>query len=113
MSKVRFLVLTRAVEGKLKEFEKWYDEEHLRDVCAVPGIRSAKRYRVLKPFANGMDIPHWDSVAVYEIDAKNPESALETLNKVAYTEAMPISDALAAQGVQFLMEEVSSFEPTS
>jgi hypothetical protein len=113
MSKVRFLVLTKAVEGKLKEFEKWYDEQHLRDVCAVPGMRSAKRYRVLQPFATGMDVPHWDSVAVYEIDAKNPASALEALNKAAFTDAMPISDTLGPQGVQLLIEEVSSFEPTS
>jgi hypothetical protein len=111
MSKVRFVVLTRAVEGKLKEFEKWYDEEHLRDVCSVPGIRAAKRYRMLNSSANGMEAPKWDSVAIYEIDAKDPASALEALNKVAFTEKMPISDALAQQGVQFLVEEVSSFEP--
>jgi hypothetical protein len=113
MSTIRYLVLTRAVEGKLKEFESWYDGRHLRDVCAVPGIKSAKRYRVVKPFANGMEVPHWDSVAIYEIDAQNPGSALEALNKIAYTEAMPISDALGPQGVQFLIEEVASFGPGS
>jgi hypothetical protein len=43
MSRYEFLVLTRPVSGTKDEFNRWYDEQHLRDVLAVPGFVGARK----------------------------------------------------------------------
>lgn len=104
----QYVVLTRAVEGKNAEFERWYDEQHLGDVVALPGVLSAKRFRLVSTGAIGMEAPHWDSLAIYEIDAEDPNAVLQSMVKVANTEKMPLSDAMSGVGLQFLVKQVSS-----
>jgi hypothetical protein len=40
------LVFTNAAAGREDEFHQWYDETHIPDVLAVPGVVSAQRYAV-------------------------------------------------------------------
>ncbi len=42
------LVMTDIPAGTEAEFNRWYDEEHMRDMAAFPGILSARRYRIVE-----------------------------------------------------------------
>lgn len=53
-----------------------------------------------------------NSLAIYEIEAEDPHKVIKTIGELAYTDAMPISDALGPVGVQFLVEEIASFNST-
>jgi hypothetical protein len=89
-----YVVLTQAVPGRLEEFEEWYDKQHLQDVVAVSGVRSAKRYRLINKITDDVEPPPFDSLAIYEIDAEDPLEATRVFTRMARTPAMPVSDAL-------------------
>jgi hypothetical protein len=108
MALYQYVVLTRAVEGRTDEFARWYDDVHLADVVALPGVISAKRYRMVSVGAIGIEAPHWDSLAIYEIDADDPNPVLQSMVKAANTKAMLLSEAMSSVGVQFLVKEVSA-----
>lgn len=56
-------VLTRVDEAIRSAFHAWYDEEHLPLLASVPGVRSARRYRIEQAEPAG-----WDFIALYELD---------------------------------------------
>jgi len=107
MSQFQWVILTRAVDGRVKEFEDWYDTRHLADVTAIPGVVSAVRYKVLKNDAFGSDPPNWDSLAIYNIEADDPNLVIEAVIKASHTPAMPVSEALAPVVVQLLVSRVT------
>lgn len=92
MPMFQYVVLTDAQPGCLEEFEGWYDRRHLRDAVAVPGVRSARRYRLT--IADEVEPPPWCSLAIDEIEADDPLEVARNLSARANTAAMPISDAL-------------------
>lgn len=108
MSRYEFLVLTRPVSGTEDEFNRWYDEQHLRDVLAVPGFVGARRFRVLSASHGEAELTQWPYVAIYELDCEDPEAALAELRKRAGTELMPISNTLDRPATaRFLMWEIT------
>jgi hypothetical protein len=50
-----------------KEYNDWYDNTHVPEICAVPGFISARRYKVHGPAGSETDAPAY--LAIYEIDA--------------------------------------------
>ncbi len=107
MPQFQWVILTRAVDGRVKEFEEWYDTRHLADVTAIPGVVSAVRYKVLKNDALGSDPPNWDSLAIYNIEADDPNVVIETIMKVGGSPAMPVSEALGPVVVQLLVSRAT------
>lgn len=84
----KMVVLTNAVEGADEEFNRWYDEQHLDDVLAIPGIVSAERFKVAGP------ADKWSYLTLYDVETDDLEAVGAELQKRAGTEAMPISEAL-------------------
>jgi hypothetical protein len=107
MRKFQWVILTRAVDGRVKEFEEWYDNRHIPDVKAIPGIVSAVRYKVLQNAALGSEPPSWDSVAIYNIEADDPQVVIDAITKAANTPAMPITEALSPVVQQLLVSQVT------
>jgi epsilon-lactone hydrolase len=99
----QYVVLSRAVSGREEEFDKWYDGKHLGDAVRVPGITSARRYRVIRQA--GTDVPAWYSLAIYDIDSDDPDRVIAAIGKAARTEDMPISDAFTRDGLLKLLVE--------
>jgi hypothetical protein len=62
-----FLVFSNAHDGQDEEFGRWYDERHLPDVLAVPGIRNGRRY-TFAPQDDSGDAPRHRYLAAYEYD---------------------------------------------
>ena len=56
----KFLVFTNAADGRDDEYNKWYDEVHAVEMCALPEYTGVTRYRLtdaqislLKAWADG------------------------------------------------------------
>jgi hypothetical protein len=80
---------TNPVAGREDEYNEWYDREHLQDVLAAPGFKSAQRFAL----AEGADSP-WRYLAIYEFEGDDPNEIVAGLFARAGTSAMVISPAL-------------------
>jgi hypothetical protein len=95
VARYQMVVMSNPVDGQEADYNKWYDEQHLKDVLAVDGIVSAQRYKVadLRPADHSY-------MAVYEIDTEDLGATMGQLGSRAGTDAMPISPAFDAAGVK-------------
>jgi len=73
MPKYKMIALTKPVEGKEAEYHEWYNNVHLPEICAMPGVTGAQRYKLAVPLQNFDDRPF---LAVYDIETDN---IMETL----------------------------------
>ena len=89
MTKYTYVVMSNPVSGKEDEYNRWYTDQHLPDVLAVPGFVAAQRFRVDDA---GSKLPH-RYLALYEIETDDLQKTLTDLNSRANTPAMPLSDA--------------------
>lgn len=114
MAHYTYLALTRAVPGREAEFDSWYDNQHLQDVARMPGIVSARRLHVDWQKSNDFDAPEWRSLAIYEIEADDPQLTIAAIRAASGTELMPFSDAMTKTGmVQLLVRPVEPIDETS
>jgi hypothetical protein len=90
MAKYTYVVMSNPTPGKEEEYNRWYTDQHLPDVLAVPGFVAAQRFRVDDPNSK---LPH-RYLALYEIETEDLSKAMADLNGRAGTPAMPLSDAL-------------------
>jgi hypothetical protein len=77
MTENLFLVFSNPTEGNEARFDDWYDNTHLAEVLAVPGVVSAQRYE-LAPMAipgNGVPPPPHRYLAVYGLD-REPDGVM-------------------------------------
>jgi hypothetical protein len=103
MSKHILVVFTNPVEGRDEEFNRWYDDDHIADLFEIPGIVSARRFRLST--AQRMPPPHpWRYLAIYEIETDDLPKVIETMRQRAGTDAMPLSDALQPERIGWYFE---------
>lgn len=93
------LVFTNAAEGRDDEFHKWYDETHIPDVLAVPGVVSAQRYQVAQvetpevEDAPTVAPPAHGYLVVYELDRDGNEVMADFATRLGSGE-MELSDVM-------------------
>ena len=92
MAKHHLLAFTNPAAGHEAEFNRWYDEQHVPDLLAVPGFVSAQRFAVSD--ATGQGEPGWTYLALYELDTDDPDALMAEVRSRLGTAAMPVSDAL-------------------
>jgi hypothetical protein len=92
MAKYSFVVLTNSVSGREAEFNEWYDNVHMKDVLALPGFISAKRYVT----AGAGDLPTTGHsyLAIYEIETDDLAAVNAALAKASGTPALSMSETL-------------------
>lgn len=90
---VLWVVLTNAVDGKDAEFNDWYDNRHLDDVVAVPGLISAQRYQITRQ--TGDTAATWAYLALYEVDPDNAAGIIAEVRSRAGGPSMPNPGYLA------------------
>jgi hypothetical protein len=88
-----FLVFTNAVAGRDDEYNAWYDEVHLADVCRVPGVVDAQRYELVPTGGDSAPPPKHRYLAVYELDRDGSEVLAELVARAGGPE-MRLSEAL-------------------
>lgn len=89
--KSKFIVLSDPVVGQEREYNEWYDRQHLQDVLKVPGFVTAQRFRFECKIN---DVPHWRYCAIYTIEGDDPEMAVAALTKLVADGAMYVSPAI-------------------
>jgi hypothetical protein len=87
----KMLVFSNPVEGRDDEYNKWYDEVHMKDLLGVSPFKSAERFRVAQ--VQGLPEGSHRYLAVYEFDGP-PQTALD--NMFAAAGNFQMSDALSA-----------------
>lgn len=108
MANFHLLALTNCVAGQDEEFNRWYDERHLPDVLAVPGIISAQRFKLCTGFEGQLA---WRYLTLYELNTEDPNAILQELGSRMGTAVMPATVALemttaGAVGLQAVGERV-------
>lgn len=71
------------------EYNDWYSNTHIPEVCAVPGFTGARRYKV-----HGAEPPAHPYVAVYEIDADDLTAPMQELRARSASGELQMSDVL-------------------
>ena len=91
MGKFKLVVMTGPKAGREDEYNDWYNNQHLADVVAVPGFRSAQRFKL----TDAMGFEHRNGyLAIYEIESDDPKAVLAEMFKRNGTPAMVVSEAL-------------------
>jgi hypothetical protein len=93
---VLFVTMSNAVDGQDDAFNDWYDNRHIPDVLAVPGMVAAQRFD-LAPETAGKASP-WRYFARYEVAAVRVAEAMGEVTKRAGTDAMPLTPAMRMEG---------------
>lgn len=100
--KYRILAMTNCMPGQDAEFNRWYDERHLHDVLAVPGVVSAQRFKT----SDGFDSPlSYRYITLYELNTDDPGAVLQELGKRIGTNVMPASPSLDMSSAGVLILE--------
>ena len=88
-----YVVQANPVAGKEREFEQWYDNQHLQDVIDLPGFVAARRYvrSATQREQRALEY-HYQSLALYEFDG-DPRPGLDALT-TALANGMELSPAL-------------------
>jgi hypothetical protein len=99
-----FVVQTEPAPGRDREYNQWYDEIHLKDVCAFPGFVGARRFRLVEGDAKTRYL------ALYELETDDPRRDLAALTAAAGTDRMRMTDALdLPKATTALFEQISEY----
>ncbi len=109
-----FVVQTNPASGQEEEFNRWYAEDHFRDVLQVPGFVAARRYR--KSAAQRVGTPDaaensWEYLAIYEIEG-DPAAAMAELD-AALENWMKRSSALGEYRSSIVYDELGDWQLAS
>ena len=104
MGRFVFVVQTEPTPGRDREYNQWYDEIHLKDVCAFPGFVGARRFRLVEGDAKTRYL------ALYELETDDPQRDLAALTAAAGRERMRMTDALdLPRATTALFEQISEY----
>lgn len=73
MAKYVMVAQSRPKEGREEAYDAWQDGTHLPEVCAVPGVKSGRRYDVTDVGFGGPVLP---CLAIYEIETDDPAALM-------------------------------------
>ncbi|MBV1918055.1 MAG: hypothetical protein KUG65_08355 [Sphingomonadaceae bacterium] len=110
MARFDFIVLSRCTPGKEKEFEDWYINQHLVDVCKIDGVVGARITQLQFQKVYELDAPQWGYLTFYTLDCDDPQPILDEIDRVKGTDEMPLSPYLNREGLlQAIGKEIGSY----
>jgi hypothetical protein len=68
------LAFTNPIEGRDDEFNKWYDEAHLREVASAKGWVSGERFKLDDVQLDGWSSPLHKYLAIYRLIGDTDEA---------------------------------------
>ena len=92
--KSTLIVFTSPAEGREDEYNDWYDNTHLAEFCALPGVESGQRFK-LSP--NGPKAAT-TYAAIYEISV-DPSEVMKAMDAAIKGGSMHMSDAIDPKSV--------------
>jgi len=91
MPRYKMVVLSKPVEGREQAYNDWYQDIHLGEMVALPGIRSARRYRRALNLVAGDSYPY---MAIYEIEADDLDAVVAGIIEASGSGGIWMSDAI-------------------
>ena len=91
MGKYVLVVPSSAKEGRDDDYNEWYNNQHIHDLLAIPGIKSGRRFT---PDPISPMPPPADYLAIYEIETDDIGSVFAEMNRRAQSGEMSVSDSL-------------------
>jgi len=89
------IVYTSPAEGREDEYNAWYDDVHLAEFSALPGVISGRRFQVLSAAPDAK--PSY--AAVYELSA-HPKEVLAAMNAGIKDGSVHMTDAVDQASVK-------------
>lgn len=105
MKKYQMVVLTNPVADREAEFDAWYDEVHLGQVCDIEGFTGARRLPLQRMMSDG---PKYVSLAIYDIETDDLDAALHEMERRSGSEQLVVSEALDTANLYAGIYEVKS-----
>ena len=99
MARFQYTVLSRSQPGQEEEFVRWYTEQHLPDIARMPGVLSARLFRMDFQRVYDLEVPQWTLMTLYELEGEHPEQIINALRDASGSAAMPSSDTLDKSGM--------------
>ena len=97
MATHKLIVFSNPSAGQEDEYNRWYDEVHLKEVLEVDGFVAAQRFALADAQIAAMDgRSPTRYLAIYEIEAEDLQPVLDKLAAAGAT--MNMSDALDQDG---------------
>jgi hypothetical protein len=106
MTLYRLVAFTNPEPGRDREFNEWYDKQHIPDVLRLPGFTAAQRFKLCEQ-QQAAARPEYQYLTIYEIDTQDITSVMQALSRTVGTEAMPLSGALAQPRLSYLFEPLT------
>ena len=103
MAQHALFVFTDPVEGKEEEYNDWYNNVHLAEVCQVEGFLSAQRFKVSDVMPGVTDHGY---IAIYQVETNDPAKTIKALSAAAH--GMNMSDSINLKGTKSSLGEVCS-----
>ncbi len=85
------IVYTSPADGREDEYNTWYDDVHLPEFSALPGVISGRRFQVA-----GDGKPQY--AAIYELSA-HPDQVMAAMNEGVKNGTVRMSDAVDLSSV--------------
>ena len=99
MPRFNYTVLSRSLPGQEEEYVRWYAEQHLPDVKRMPGVISAKLFRMDFQRVYDLDAPQWTLMTLYELEGESAEVIIDSIKAASGTPAMPAAESLDKSGM--------------
>jgi hypothetical protein len=90
MPRYKMIALTKPLPGREDEYNDWYQNTHLPEVCALPGVTGAQRYRMAAPL-QGYDERGY--LAVYDIETDDIRTTLGAFGQASAEGKMTVGEA--------------------
>jgi hypothetical protein len=94
------VVFSNPVEGREDDYNRWYDDVHLGEVAALPGVASAQRFGLSQVGPQG----RFSYLAIYELDG-DPAEVLAALSAGMADGSIKMSDAIDLSNVSMTVWE--------
>ena len=89
----KMIVLSNPLPGEEAEFARWYDEEHIPDMCKVPGVVSGERFTLAMPDGR------WRNMVLYDLDAPDLDGVMAEVRRRAGTPLLRPTTSMDREGM--------------
>ncbi|HEX7819674.1 MAG TPA: hypothetical protein VF463_03540 [Sphingobium sp.] len=94
LAKYILVVPSAPHDGQDADYNSWYDDHHLGELCSIPGVISGKRFDAAPESPHTPDLPY---LALYEIETDDPSSVFAEIGRRSASGEMTPSTAVNAE----------------
>ena len=100
MARFTYTILSRSHPGREEELVAWYRDQHLADVCRMPGVIGGQLFRMdFQRVYELDDAPQWTLMTIYELEGDAPEPIIDSIRAASGSANMPACEALNKGGM--------------